>query len=167
MRFGASDIEPIVAEIGGQVKTLQIIHAALVVGVLVFFGFQLTNNPKFTDLPTAIPLVPLVAAISGTVFSFVVPKVVLQSSLSQLHAKSPVATNELFNAYQISHIIGMALLEGAIFLVCMALSGLFGDIPRWFLGIPIVLIVIMLLRFPRKTTIAEWIADRRDEMAKQ
>jgi hypothetical protein len=34
MRFGASDIEPIVAEIGAQAKVLQIIHAALVVGVL-------------------------------------------------------------------------------------------------------------------------------------
>jgi len=166
MRFGASDIEPIVAEIGGQTKILQIIHAALVVGVLVFFGFQLANNPKFTELPTAVPLVPLVAAISGTVFSFIVPKIVRQSTLSQLEAKSSVATGELFNAYQISHIIGLALLEGALFLACMALSGVFGDIPRWFLGVPIALIVIMLLRFPRKTAIAEWIADRRDEMTK-
>jgi hypothetical protein len=39
MRFGASDIEPIVAEIGAQAKVLQIIHAALVVGVLVFWFF--------------------------------------------------------------------------------------------------------------------------------
>jgi hypothetical protein len=167
MRFGASDIEPIVAEIGAQAKVLQIIHAALVVGVLVFFGFQLVNNPKFTELPTAVPLVPLVAAISGTVFSFIVPKIVRQSTIAQLHTKSPVATAELFNAYQISHIIGMALMEGAIFLVCMALSGLFGEVPRWFLGVPIVLIVIMLLRFPKKSTIAEWIADQRDEMTRQ
>lgn len=166
MRFGASDIEPIVAEIGVQTKVLQFIHAALVVGVLAFFGFQLAKNPKFTELANAVPLVPLVVAISGTVFSFIVPKVVRQSSLSQLETKSPVAISELFNAYQISHIVGMAMLEGAAFLVCMALSGLFGDVPRWFLGVPIALIVIMLLRFPRKTAIAEWIADRRDEMTK-
>lgn len=164
MRFGSSDIEPIVAEIGAQTKILQIIHAALVGGVLFFFGFQLVNNPKFSELPNALPLVPLVIALSGTVFSFIVPKVVRQSALAQLDTKEPQAIGELFKAYQISHIIGMAILEGAAFLACIALSGVFGEVPRWFLGVPIVLIVIMLLRFPRKTAIAEWIADRREEM---
>jgi hypothetical protein len=164
MRFGSSDIEPIITEIGVQTKLLQIIHAALVGGVLIFFGFQLVNNPKFSELPNALPLVPLVIALSGTVFSFIVPKVVTQSALTQLNTNEPKATGELFKVYQVSHIIGMAMLEGAVFLVCIALSGVFGEVPRWFLGVPIVLIVIMLLRFPRKIAIAEWIADRRDGM---
>lgn len=165
MPFPNTDVETTATEIAPQTRVLQVIHLALMGGVVAYFLFQVYQEPQYSDDKDALPLIPLVFAATNVIMSFVVPSIVRRSGFAALRGKSPIPTNSLMNAFQTGHIVGIAMLEGAGMLGCFALTGGFGSVPRWFLVVPVAVLVLMLLRFPRQGSVAEWITATREELA--
>ena len=165
MPLSNTDAETTAAEIAPQVRTLQIIHVALMGGVTAYLGVLVSKGITFSEDDGALPVIPIVFAVLGAVMSFVVPAIVRRSGLAALRGKSPITAASLVSPFQTGHIVGMAMLEGAAFLACFALTGGFGGAPRWFLVVPIALIALMVIRFPRVASVAEWVSMAREEHA--
>ncbi len=156
--------EKTLAEVRPQTRVMQIIHGALMVGVLAFFAVQIVRGPQFSENPSAIPLIPLGLAAGGAMLSFVMPEIVRQANLAQIKTKPPITTDALVTVFQTSHLVGIAMLEGAALMSCLALTGELSQVPRWFLVVPAVLLALMAVRFPRPRSVAEWVAARREEL---
>jgi hypothetical protein len=161
----STDADATVAEVGPTVQSLQIIHVALMAGVAAYLVFMLSNGVQFTEESRAFPLFPLGFAVMMVVMSSVVPHVLRRASLAELRGKSRISTASLLGPFQIGHIVKIALLEAAAFLSCFALSGAFGEVPRWFVAVPIALLVLMAIRFPRVASVAHWVSMAREELA--
>ena len=131
-------------------------------GVAVYLGFIISQGLRFSEDSSALPLVPLGIAVVSIVMSFVVPLIVQRAGLSAFRGRAEVAAASLVGPLQTGHIVGMALLEFAGFLSCFALTG---DAPRWFLAVPIVILAVMLIRFPRVASVADWVAMAREELS--
>jgi len=165
MPLSNTDADATYAEIAPQVRTLQIIHAALMVGVASYLVFLVSQGLRFSEDSDALPLIPLGFAVMSVVMSFVVPPMVRRAGLAAVRGKTQIPAESLVAPFHTGHIVGMALLEGAGFLSCFALTGGFGGAPRWFLAVPIALLVLMLIRFPRVASVADWVSMARDEIA--
>jgi hypothetical protein len=164
MPLSESDAEALAAEITPHVRTLQVIHAALVGGVFAFLMFVLWQGLRPAEDEGAFPLTPAAFAAVSVVMSFVVPSIVRRSSLAALRGNSEITAESLVAAFQTGHIVGMAMLEGAAFLTCFTLTGGLGGAPRWFVAVPVALIMIMLIRFPRVASVADWVSTAREEL---
>ena len=160
-----TDAEATAAEIAPQVRTLQIIHAALMAGVAAYLVFIFSQGPRFSEDSDALPLMPLGFAVMCVVMSFVVPPIVRRAGLADFRGKPQITAESLVAPFQTGHIIGMAMLEVAGFLSGFALTGGFGGAPRWFLAVPITILVLMLIRFPRVASVADWVSMAREEIA--
>jgi hypothetical protein len=165
MPLSNTDAEATAAEIAPQVRTLQIIHAALMAGVAAYLLFIFLQGLRFSEDSDALPLIPLGFAVMSVVMSFVVPPIVRHAGLAAFRGKPQITAESLVAPFQTGHIVGMAMLEGAGFLSCIALTGGFGGAPRWFLAVPIALLVLMLIRFPRVASVADWVSMAREEIA--
>lgn len=164
MIFPGPEAEAIAAEIAPQVRALQIIHATLVASVTGFLGYVAAKGLQFSADPDVQPDIPLVCAATQVVLSFVVPPIVRRTGLAAVRGTSPLPVASLMAPFQTGHIVGMAMLEGAGFICCFTLMGGFGGAPRWFLAVPIAVIALMVVRFPRRDAVAEWIAAAREEL---
>jgi hypothetical protein len=133
--------------------------------VAAYLVFILSQGLRFSEDSDALPLIPLGFAVTSVVMSFVVPPIVRRAGLAAFRGKTEVAAESLFAPFQMGHIVGMALLVAAGFLSCFALTGGFGGTPRWFLAVPIAVLVLMLIRFPRVASVAEWVSMSREEIA--
>ncbi len=160
-----TDAETTAAEVAPQVRTLQIIHGALMAGVAAYLVFIASQGFRFSEDANSLPLIPLGFAVMSVVMSFVVPPIVQRAGLAAFRGKSQTGAEALVAPFQTGHIVGMAMLEAAGFLSCFALTGGFGGVPRWFLAVPIALLVLMLIRFPRVASVVEWVSMAREEIA--
>lgn len=161
-----SNIDQIAREIAPSVRVLQVIHLAILGGLVLFFMYQLYQGPKLLEDPKAPPpLLPLAVATLGAAMSFVVPWIMRRSQLDLLRGQSPIASEALTGPLTLSHVVGLALLEGPGLLAAFSLGGAFGNVPRWFLVIPIALIAIMAFRFPRLGAVARWVEAKREELS--
>jgi hypothetical protein len=165
MPLSNTDAETSAAEIAPKVRSLQIIHLALMAGVAAYLVFIALQGFRFSEDSNSLPLIPLGFAIMSVVMSFVVPPIVQRAGLAAYRGKSQVAAEALVGPFQTGHIVGMAMLEGAGFLSCIALTGGFGGAPRWFLAVPVALLVLMWIRFPRVASVVEWLSMAREEIA--
>jgi len=165
MPLSNTDADATDAEIAPQVRTLQIIHTALMVGVALYLVFLVSQGLHFSEDSDALPLIPLGFAAVSVVMSFVVPPMVRREGLAAFRGKTQIPAESLVAPFQAGRIVGMALLEGAGFLSCFALAGGHGGTPSWFLAVPVALLVLMLIRFPRVASVADWISTARDEIA--
>jgi hypothetical protein len=165
MPLSSADSDATANEIAPQVRSLQIIHAALMAGVAAYFVFVVSQGLRFSEDSNALPLIPLGVAAMSVVMSVVVPPIVRRAGLTAVRGKTEIAAESLFAPFQTGHIVGMAMLEAAGFLSCFALTGGFGGVPRWFLAVPIALLVLMLIRFPRVASVVEWVSMAREEIA--
>lgn len=160
-----TDDETTAAEVATPLRSLQIIHLALTGGVAAYLVFLVTQGISFSENDAALPLIPLGGVVVGVVMSFVVPAIMRRTSLAELRGKPKIATESLVGTYQTGHIVGMAILEAAGFLTCFALTGGFGEAPRWFLAVPVALIVLMVIRFPRVAAVVDWVSTAREDLA--
>jgi hypothetical protein len=159
------DADATVNEVTPQVRSLQIIHAALMAGVAAYLVFIVSQGLRFSEDSDALPLIPLGFAAMSVVMSFMVPPIVRRAGLAAFRGKTQITAESLVAPFQTGHIVGMAMLEGAGFLSCFALTGGFGGAPRWFLAVPIALLLLMLIRFPRVASVVEWVSMAREEVA--
>lgn len=160
-----TDIEATAADIATQVRVLQIIHGALLMGVVSYLAFQMIRPSAAAGENGAWPRVPLGIVAALIVLSWIAPPLVRRSGIASLRGRQRTASGALMGVFQTGHIVGIALLEGAGMVATFALGGEFGPVPRLFLAVPIGIAVLMLLRFPRRGGIAAWIASTREELA--
>lgn len=145
-------------QLGRSVRTLQFIHAMIMGGLLLYTLLILVRSSEAGAEEPPLPVVPLCYAIGACLLSFVVPAFMRRSTVQSLEANPPDTIQPLLGVFQTSHIIGLALLEGAGFVACVALSRKPGGAPRWFIAVPLAVLALMAARFPRKASVARWIA---------
>ena len=153
-----------------SVRTMQIIAAALMIGVLSFLLVVLLmtkgdvlglNNPS---------LITLIAAGFGflmIVIHFVVPGVISNQQIGNSVAGGQKGVDEeskkqqVLAIFQIQLIVGLALLEGAAFFNLIALMiGKSG----FSLGVVVLLVCLMLMKFPTRDKVSFWVQDKLREM---
>ncbi|MFM7250621.1 MAG: hypothetical protein ACKO5R_12025 [Planctomycetaceae bacterium] len=159
-----SAIDSIVAEIAPRMTSLKVVHLALVASVAVFLCFVLAQEPASAERGRDVAIAALACAAGSVALSFVLPAVFRRAGLAALRDKEEIPAEALLGPYQTGHVAGMALLEGAGLLACFALSGGAGSVPRWFVAIPLGILALMLVRFPRPRAVAEWIASAREAL---
>ena len=114
------------------------------------------------------------AAAVAAVMSSVVPNVIASGAVKaaartlaaegmspDAPARADRLRQSLLAVYQSSHIVGMAILEGAAFFTVFALR--FGA-PAWFPALTVGLLLVMAIRFPTLARVSDWIAARRAEI---
>lgn len=101
-------------------------------GVATYLVIIASQGFRFSYDSNSLPLIPLGFAVMSVVMSFVVPPIVQRAGLAAFRGKSQIAAESLVVSFQTSHIVGMAMLEGAGFLSCFALTEGFGGPPAGF-----------------------------------
>jgi hypothetical protein len=171
-------------------RTCQIIHGAMVMGVVTFLILVLFVVPDLTGPPrgpagvAAGPTTPLLTYIAaglgalGLAMSFVVPGLFVNSvrrlaargawpadATGQTHApgKNPQADapRRLLPLYQTQHITGAAILEGTTFFATIAYMMERNPIA---LGTAIVLLGTLIARFPTADRINAWLERQLEQL---
>lgn len=156
-------------KLGASVRTMQIIAVALIMGVLTFLLVVLLVTKGDIGGMQNAGLMTMIAAGFGflmIVNHFVIPPIVTGTQLKQAAAEfsqqqEQVRGQQLYGIYQTQLIIGMALLEGAAFfnLIAMMLEKSVAS-----LGVVILLLCLMLVKFPTHTKVSWWVQDNLREM---
>lgn len=165
----------------GVVRVMQIITFALVMGVLITLSVfvylvQVQNQGRGQLQAVQFPLVSLIAGVLlvvNTGLSLFLPNVLIQSGLRRIAAGtwqptpgSPAPATDagkLLQVRQTAHIVGLALLEAANFLGCIAY---FLEAQPWVLGVITVGVLLMVARFPTEGRLRLWLEDQKDALAR-
>ena len=146
------------ATIAAQTRVLQIVVGALIFGVLAFAGFviatQLNNPPRDNGMAT----IAVGFAATNILLHFVVPVLIERSALKNLSVDAGLET--VLGVFFTRTIIACALLEGAAFLSIYAVMA---EQQYWVFGVTAVLLVLMLMQFPSRTRIEQWLETRMME----
>lgn len=129
------------------VRVLQIITAAMVMGVVMFAGISVLALEALSDPPDGFLLSGMAAGFAGIAF---VMHLVVPAVIAKQQARSASA-EQLFGVYQTKTIIGLALLEGAAFLNIVAVMV---EHNWWSLAVAGGLVFWMLAMFPTQTRVA-------------
>ncbi|MBM3967313.1 MAG: hypothetical protein FJ308_19950 [Planctomycetes bacterium] len=177
-----ADIERVQDEIRPQVMVMMVIHVALMLGAGAYAVFVFLSNLQkevFEDASLEFFAIPIAITVVCTVGSFVIPSLLLGSikqnvtwigdpassgesagnpskSMDQSVADTPAKA--LMGGNMVTRIVGLALLEGPMFL-CSFLASLYS--PWWLVGSGI-LLLLMASRFPLPRSLAEWVADEEE-----
>ena len=167
------------------IRVMQIIHFALLAGVCAFLAFVLFQRftgpaPNGPPASQAEPNQMLGVFAAGFFvmaggMSFVLPSLMAKGQMAAATRpdfKLPLANSDkaylpatltgyLTGIYQVSLIIGLALLEGPAFFGAFALMST-GQL--WTIAIPLVAIALMALRFPSAMRVRMWVDARREEI---
>ena len=164
MPHGDSDIDSIAAEIAPRMTSLQVVHLALVASVAVFLSVVLSQGSAATEDRGDLAFIALICAAASAGMSFVLPAVFRSAGLAPWRGKEEIPLEALLGPYSTGHIAGMALLESAGFLACFALLGAPWNVRRVLVVIPIGILALMIVRFPRPRAVAEWIVSTREAL---
>jgi hypothetical protein len=165
----------------GILRTMQIIAGALVAGVCVFLGIVLylvfvQNNGQGQAPPGGgLPLISIVAVAMMVVnvpLSVLIPRISTLAALRQIAAgtwtppegsarPSDTTMRRLLAVRQTTLIIGLALLEGAAFLGCIAYLL---EAQPYVLAVTGVAILLMLLQFPTESRVLAWLDRQADQL---
>jgi hypothetical protein len=171
----------------GRLRVMQIIAAALLIGVttflvIVLYLVHVQNQGHGNAPPGNLPIISLMGAgflVVLAVLSFVIPAMIVRSNLAAIAAgtwkppqrRSPAfipveapATDagKLFLLYQSTMIVGLAPLEGACFFNCIAYLV---EAQPYTLGVLGIGILLMLARFPTEGRVRHWLEDRQERLA--
>jgi hypothetical protein len=141
-----------------QVRTMQIIWFAMLMGASVFAAFVFVSH---SDPPSAEPFITYIAITSvamALVMSFILPSVMSNAAIkatmeSLRDMPQENAWAALAVVYQTKLIIGLAMLEGSVFFAIVAyqIEGLW-----WSLAAAGVALFVMVLRFPTISRVEDW-----------
>ena len=177
-----ADIERVQEEIRPQTMVVMIIHLALMGGAGAYAVFVFLSNSQKEVFEEASPeflAIPIAITVVCTVGSFVIPSLLLGSlkqnatwigdpASSGESAENPskpmdqsvadTPAKPLMGGNMVTRIVGLALLEGPMFL-CTFLASQYS--PWWLVGSGI-LFLLMASRFPLPRSLAEWVADEEE-----
>jgi hypothetical protein len=148
-----------------QLWTMQIICAALMMGVFIplaiFLFLVLVQQQKpILTKPEDMQMLSLVAIVllaANASLSLFLPVMMTKSALPRLATSEP-SVLQLIALYQTTLIIGLALLEGAAMLGCVAFFLEAHVVDLAVVGIGLIL---MAARFPTRGRVATWLAQQR------
>jgi hypothetical protein len=144
-------------DLGQRVRVMQILAVALVLGVVVFAGIVFVTG-ALNQPPQGGFLSFFGGGVAAVmiVLHFVVPGIMANNAAQESSAASD--EDRWCGMYQVKLIIGMAMLEGAAFLnlvACMA------EHNWWSMAVTGALVLLMLLQFPTRTRVEQWIETQR------
>jgi hypothetical protein len=164
-----------------RVRTMQIIVAALAGSVVIFlvivlFVRPLDQPPKPLDQQVATLYFGIPYLVAILFAHFVVPGIIVSSArrrvargnlpsyLAPPGAPPQGETQLLCGVYQVSLILGAALLEGAAFfaLVAYLLEG-----NPWSLAAAGLLVLGLLLKIPTRSRLQNWVEGQRDRLRQE
>ena len=151
------------------VRAMQIIATVLMMGVLVFFGVVLIiTQGKIGGMENAAGLT-MVGAGFGFVMivsHFTIPGIICGTQMKQaaadgsLNQQDDATTQRIWGLYQTQLIVGLALLEGAAFFNLIALM-VENSVAS--LGVVILLLGLMAVKFPTRNKVSWWVEDKLRE----
>jgi hypothetical protein len=135
------------------IRVMQIIAAALVMGVVLFglialFVFGALDDPSGGFI---ISLIAVVFASGAFVMHLIVPNLMTPPSSADVAGGDDLA---LYKQYQARTIVGLAMLEGAAFFNIIATIV---EHNWWSLAVAGVLVFWMLAMFPTRTRVKHWV----------
>ena len=165
------DLQSLGPKFDEQLRVMQIIAVALMMGVLMFFGVVLviTKGDVFGQNRGSM-LTVIAAAFAGVIVvsQLVVPSIIANAQLRMLkgsireNASAEARTSSLVSVYQVQLIVGLALLEGAAF---FNLVVLITDKHVVSTVLVACLLLFMVLRFPTRTKVSWWVQNRLSEFS--
>lgn len=165
----AGDFQSLGAKFDQQLRVMQIIAFALMMGVMSFFGVVLVvtqGNVFGMQQPGLITIIAAGFAFIMIVNHFVIPSIIANAQLKRLagvgtsDAEKEQRVASLANVYQVHLIVGLALLEGAAFFNLIAL--MIGKSAAS-IAVIVVLLSLMLFKFPTRTKVTWWIQEKLTE----
>lgn len=151
-----------------SVRTMQIIAAALMMGVLMFLGVVLVvTEGKLDGHPEMITMIAAGFAFLMLVNHFVIPPIIVKAQLKQAIAtgmnqkQDDEKIQECCGVCQTQLIVGFALLEGAAFfnLVAMMVEHCGASI-----AVVTLLLLVMVAKFPTRDKVSFWVQDKLREL---
>jgi len=159
-------IQPTINESGGpsaqlrmQTRTIQIVVAALITGVVAFAGFlAFTGELQKPARGQTLSYIAVAFGALAAVLHAVVPTVIERAALANqgVGAGPEMMMGALFTRT----IVACAILEGAAFFSLVAVQT---EHQLWVLGVTGVLLLLMLAQFPSATRIQHWLEARMME----
>jgi len=166
-------IDPQTALPIGEVRRLQIITAALLVGVLGFAAVSILQHSRLkAPVAAAIPLAITAGAVFAMSFlmSILIPAVIEAAQFRRIVqviksgnrlSSEQLALNILRMKFA-SHVVALAMLEMPAFIGLM--SFMMGG-PMLVLGAPAMSVLLMLARFPTETKLRAWMTRQAEKLA--
>jgi hypothetical protein len=145
-------IEALGQELKPSERILQIIHLNLLLGASVIVAIFYFQSPRIGGNDAPVPWLFLIVAMLPVVPSFIVPALMRASKTGSVE----YATGQLAGIYQVSHIVGCAMLESGIIFSALAFTAA-AVVPQWFILVPGILLLVLLLRFPLPGQLANWV----------
>jgi hypothetical protein len=138
-----------------QIKVVQIITVALMLGVLTFgaIAFQLGNGKQIPQEPI-VTYITLGLAMQAFLLHLLVPMIIAKKQIKGLAHLTDDIREELLGIHRVKTIIAFALLEGAAFLslVSYIIEG-----HPFALGMAIGMLFFMSIEFPGTSRVLNWI----------
>jgi hypothetical protein len=143
-----------------RLRTAQIIHGALIMGCVAVMALMilLRTQTMADQAPPDPPIVSYVLAGLGVlnlVLAYIVPGMIARTNAQRLDKSDEGAW---WGLYQMQLIIGDALLEGAAF---MQWIGYYLEGQLWVVGLGVVLLAALALRFPTLSHAEYWIEQQK------
>jgi hypothetical protein len=146
------EIEALRVELKPSEWIMQVIHFNFLVAPTVLTAYFYFTSRKIGGNDAPVPLLFFLLGVLSVVPSFLVPALLRNSKPTP----DQRTLSDLCSRYQITHIVGAAILESGI--IFSALAFMIADVvPNWFVLVPAILILIMLLRFPLPGRMADWV----------
>lgn len=136
---------------------MQIVTGALVMGVLMFAAIAVIAVGAMDEGPAGRIVSMIAAGMAGIAFvaHLIVPGIVARQAVRHVNVDD---TEDLYVVYRTKLIIGLALLEGAAFF-CIVTYII--EQQWWTLGIAGGLALWMLIAFPSRHRVEQWIETQR------
>jgi hypothetical protein len=164
------DIESLGPDFDPQLRVMQIIAGALMMGVLMFLGVVLVitkGDVLRQENPGIVTMIAAGFAVLMIVNHLVIPGLITKAQLNQFKSQDSDEQNSeqkrasLLGIYRMQLIITLALLEGAAFFNLVSVLIEHHVIS---LTAAVVLLGLMAVRFPTRTKVSWWVQDRVREL---
>ena len=148
-----------------QIRVVQIIAIALMMGVLTFgaIAFQIGNGKQ----PPETPMMSYIAMGLGLqmlIVHFIIPSFILKNSLKAIANQTGNVREALVATHRGKTILGLAILEGAAFL---ALVSYLIEGHDYALGTALVMLFMMTVQFPGTNRVLNWIGTNAELIEQQ
>ena len=166
----SGDLQSLGPDFDPQLRVMQIIAGALMMGVITFLGVVLViteGNVLGQGNPGIVTMIA--AGFAGLIIvnHLVIPSIITKARLNQIKSQDSDGQNtelkvaSLLGIYRMQLIITLAFLEGAAFFNLVSVM-----IEHHVISLiaAVVLLGLMAVRFPTRTKVSWWVQDRLREL---
>jgi hypothetical protein len=141
--------------IATQTRILQVVIGALIFGVLVFGGFVIATQLNQPPNGTTLSSMAVGMAALNVLLHVVIPQLIERAALKNQSVDFNVES--VLRVFFTRTVIACALLEGAAF---TSIAAVMIEHQYWVFGVTAVLLVLMLVQFPSRTRVEQWLEIR-------